>query len=164
MAGKKRQRIDVAKIVQFNLVDTTEKLSKTQQGERENVNYLWRLGLYGGMDGDEETSLGDISQRAIARIETDRQGLHHNHSLFCKKCSALFVPGETCTVRTISKAKKKKGVDRVGTKRKRLAKTRPTKGMLYTCNHCGTKEHFGMDAKSASTPKKSSSRTPRGKN
>jgi hypothetical protein len=127
---KRRGTIDLGNIQQCCLVECDSKVSKSHSAQRENVNYLWRVGLVEGVrhcaGGGEEDTPSVLSQSALSRIEPTGGSVHEDHVLFCKRCAILFLPGDNCTVRVISNSRKKR--------RKRKC---AEKGVVYTCKSCG---------------------------
>ena len=138
---KQRDTVDLRNTQRCSLVERDIKVSKAQTIQRENINYLWRVGLLEGVrhcaEGGENKTSSLLSQEALRRIKTVNKSVHKDHLLFCKQCATIFLPGDTCTVRVISNSRKS---------RKRQKKT--GKGIVYTCKICGFHQKKEMGRRS----------------
>ena len=138
---KQRDTVDLRNTERCSLVERDSKVPKTQAIQRENVNYLWRIGLLEGVrqcaeNGEDNTS-SLLSQDALRRIKTVNESVHKDHLLFCKQCATIFLPGDTCTVRVMSNSRKS-----------RKLRKKSGKGIIYTCKMCGFHQKKEMERRS----------------
>ena len=70
-------------------------------------------------------------------------------TLFCSSCKSVFLPGTNCTIRTLTKLRKKhefrkKKMSRKG--KRGSCNKYINKGLVYTCKLCGNREIVGIAA------------------
>ena len=142
---KRRETVDLGNIESCSLVECDSKVSKAQSVQRENVNYLWRIGLLEGVrhcaESGRNKTASLLSQDALNRIKPVSESVHKDHLLFCKRCATIFLPGDTCTVRVMSNSRKM-----------RKRKKRREKGVVYTCKICGFQQKKAMRCPSKNEP------------
>ena len=111
---KKKRTIQVNNQATLELIDTKTRTTKTQHVIRDNVNYLWKIGLSRSMfNVNNNKKLKDIDpiiDEAIGRILENPSNTslsNRSAALFCTTCKNIFIPGKNCTVRTLTKLRKK---------------------------------------------------------
>ena len=88
-----------------------------------------------------------IIEEAIGRIlenPSNTPSSNQSVALFCTTCKNIFIPGKNCTVRTLTKLRKKHELHK---RKKRHGKNKMktiNKGLVYTCKICGNRETIGM--------------------
>ena len=140
----------------YQLIDTKTRTTKTQHVIRDNVNYLWKIGLSRSMIGlsrsviNNNKKLKDIDpiiEEAIGRIlenPSNTQSSNQSVALFCTTCKNIFIPGKNCTVRTLTKLRKKHELHKRKKRHGKNKKKTINKGLVYTCKICGNRETIGM--------------------
>ena len=135
------------------LLDPATRLTKAQHAQRENVNYLWKIGLSRALtkasDPRGSACQDTVSQEAVGRLlKTSSNGLNDQAiTLFCSSCKSVFLPGINCVVRTLTKSRKKHEFRKKKMSRKskhRDDRKYINKGLVYTCTLCGNRETVGI--------------------
>ena len=153
---KKKRTIQVNNQATLELIDTKTRTTKTQHVIRDNVNYLWKIGLSRSMIGlsrsviNNNKKLKDIDpiiEEAIGRIlenPSNTPSSNQSVALFCTTCKNIFIPGKNCTVRTLTKLRKKHELHKRKKRHGKNKKKTINKGLVYTCKICGNRETIGM--------------------
>ena len=140
----------------YQLIDTKTRMTKRQHVIRDNVNYLWKIGLSRSMIGlsrsviNNNKKLKDIDpiiEEAIGRIlenPSSTPSSNQSVALFCTTCKNIFIPGKNCTVRTLTKLRKKHELHKRKKRHGKNKKKTINKGLVYTCKICGNRETIGM--------------------
>ena len=135
----------------YQLIDTKTRTTKTQHVIRDNVNYLWKIGLSRSMfNVNNNKKLKDIDpiiEEAIGRIlenPSSTPSSNQSVALFCTTCKNIFIPGKNCTVRTLTKLRKKHELHKRKKRHGKNKKKTINKGLVYTCKICGNRETIGM--------------------
>ena len=135
------------------LLDPATRLTKAQHAQRENVNYLWQVGLSRALtkanDPTRNAYQDPVSQEAVGRLlKMPCKGLDDQAiALFCSSCKSVFLPGINCTVRTLTKSRKKHEFRKKKLSRKSKHGSHCkyiNKGLVYTCSLCGNRETVGI--------------------
>ena len=131
----------------YQLIDTKTRMTKRQHVIRDNVNFLWKIGLSRINNNKKLKDIDPIIEEAIGRIlenPSNTQSSNQSVALFCTTCKNIFIPGKNCTVRTLTKLRKKHELHK---RKKRHGKNKMktiNKGLVYTCKICGNRETIGM--------------------
>ena len=142
----------VKKPPQVELLDTNTRVTKAQHVTRDNVNYLWKVGLSRSVrnldieNHEKKTGIDPIAMEAIGRLLADESAAslsNQSIALFCTSCKVVFMPGINCTVRTLSKRKKKHELSRRRKRKKKSRRIPVNKGLVYTCKMCSNKDTIG---------------------
>ena len=142
----------------YQLIDTCFRTTKTQHVIRDNVNYLWKIGLSRSLNNiglsrsviNNNKKLKDIDpiiEEAIGRIlenPSSTPSSNQSVALFCTTCKNIFIPGKNCTVRTLTKLRKKHELHKRKKRHGKNKKKTINKGLVYTCKICGNRETIGM--------------------
>ena len=142
----------------YQLIDTKTRMTKRQHVIRDNVNYLWKIGLSRSMNVNKiglsrinnNKKLKDIDpiiEEAIGRIlenPSSTPSSNQSVALFCTTCKNIFIPGKNCTVRTLTKLRKKHELHKRKKRHGKNKKKTINKGLVYTCKICGNRETIGM--------------------
>ena len=155
---EKNRTIQVNNQATLELIDTKTRTTKTQHVIRDNVNYLWKIGLSRSMNVNKiglsrinnNKKLKDIDpiiEEAIGRIlenPSSTPSSNQSVALFCTTCKNIFIPGKNCTVRTLTKLRKKHELHKRKKRHGKNKKKTINKGLVYTCKICGNRETIGM--------------------
>ena len=138
----------------LELIDTKKKTTKTQHVIRDNVNYLWKIGLsrinvsrINVNNNKKDIDIDPIIEEAIGRIlenPSSTPSSNQSVALFCTTCKNIFIPGKNCTVRTLTKLRKKHELHKRKKRHGKNKKKTINKGLVYTCKICGNRETIGM--------------------
>ena len=137
----------------LELIDTKKKTTKTQHVIRDNVNYLWKIGLsrinvsrINVNNNKKDIDIDPIIEEAIGRIlenPSSTPSSNQSVALFCTTCKNIFIPGKNCTVRTLTKLRKKHELHKRKKRHGKNKKKTINKGLVYTCKVCGNRETIG---------------------
>ena len=137
----------------LELIDTKKKTTKTQHVIRDNVNYLWKIGLsrinvsrINVNNNKKDIDIDPIIEEAIGRIlenPSSTPSSNQSVALFCTTCKNIFIPGKNCTVRTLTKLRKKHELHKRKKRHGKNKKKTINKGLVYTCKICGNRETIG---------------------
>ena len=135
----------------YQLIDTKTRMTKRQHVIRDNVNYLWKIGLSRGLsrslNNNKKLDIDPIIEEAIGRIlenPSSTPSSNQSVALFCTTCKNIFIPGKNCTVRTLTKLRKKHELHKRKKRHGKNKKKTINKGLVYTCKICGNRETIGM--------------------
>ena len=141
-------------VATLELIDSKQRTTKTQNVVRDNVNFLWKIGLSRGLsrslNNNKTLGLKDIDpiiEEAIGRIlenPSSTPSSNQSVALFCTTCKNIFIPGKNCTVRTLTKLRKKHELHKRKKRHGKNKKKTINKGLVYTCKICGNRETIGM--------------------
>ena len=153
-SDRDRRSIKLKNTSRIELLDTTTRVTKAQHVARDNVNFLWKIGLSRSViniNNNRKYDFKDpIIEEAVGRLVMDSSAASTSNqsiALFCSCCKNIFIPGVNCTIRTLSKLRKKHEVQ----KRKKKTKKNKgekciNKGLVYTCKICGNRKSIGVFA------------------
>ena len=138
----------------YQLIDTKTRMTKRQHVIRDNVNFLWKIGLsrinvsrINVNNNKKDIDIDPIIEEAIGRIlenPSSTPSSNQSVALFCTTCKNIFIPGKNCTVRTLTKLRKKHELHKRKKRHGKNKKKTINKGLVYTCKICGNRETIGM--------------------
>ena len=149
-----RRSIKLKNTSRIELLDTTTRVTKAQHVARDNINFLWKIGLSRSViniNNNRKCDFKDpIIEEAVGRLVMHSSAASMSNqsiALFCSCCKNVFIPGVNCTIRTLTKLRKKHEVQKRKKKTKKSkGKKIINKGLVYTCKICGNRESIGVFA------------------